>query len=127
MLNVVFLRGRLTRDPELRTTQAGLAVTNFGLAVQRDYSEVTDFLEIVAWRKTAEFIAKYFRKGQQILIRGMLQTREYTDNDGKNRKAYEVIAEHAEFVDKKPANEVEEKKEVTQDDFAVSDDEELPF
>lgn len=133
MLNVIFLRGRLTRDPELRRTQSAHAVTNFGLAVQRDYSDETDFFEVVAWRRTAEFISRFFKKGQQILIHGALHTRTYTDDNGNKRKVYEVIADHAEFVDSKvnennePTDEGETEETVTQDDFVLIDDGELPF
>lgn len=89
MFNLVVLTGRLTADPELKTTQSGISVTSFSVAVNRPYRTVeeqqTDFINVVAWRKTAEFIAKYFKKGNMIGIEGSIQTRKYTDKNGNNR------------------------------------------
>ncbi len=105
MFNLVVLTGRLTADPELKTTPNGVSVTTFSIAVSRRYraGEETqaDFINIVAWRQTAEFITKYFKKGSMIGIEGSIQTRRYTDKDGKNRTAFEVIANNAQFVEAK--------------------------
>ncbi len=105
MFNLVVLTGRLTADPELKTTQNGVSVTTFSIAVSRRYrageENQADFINIVAWRQTAEFITKYFKKGSMIGIEGSIQTRRYTDKDGKNRTAFEVIANNAQFVESK--------------------------
>ena len=95
--------GRLTRDPELRRTQSGTAVTSFSLAVDRDYKsqsgeKETDFIDVVAWRSTAEFVSKYFQKGSLIAIEGSLQTRQYQDKNGNNRTAVEVVANNVNFA-----------------------------
>lgn len=105
MFNLVVLTGRLTADPELKTTPNGVSVTTFSIAVSRRYraGEETqaDFINIVAWRQTAEFITKYFKKGSMIGIEGSIQTRRYTDKEGKNRTAFEVVANNAQFVETK--------------------------
>ena len=99
MLNVVVLTGRLTKDPELKTTPSGVYVVSFSIAVERRYrsgeDRQADFINIVAWRKTAEFISKYFKKGQMIAVEGTLQSRRYQDRDGNNRTAVEVVANNA--------------------------------
>ena len=97
-MNSICLLGRLTADPELRTTQTGISVTNFTVAVDRSYTpkgqeKQADFIPAQAWRHTAEFLCKYFRKGQRIALTGSLQTRSYTDRDGNKRTAYEVVAD----------------------------------
>ena len=99
MLNKVFIMGRLTRDPELRRTQSGTAVTSFSLAVDRDFKsqsgeKETDFIDVVAWRSTAEFVAKYFSKGRMAVVEGRLQIRDWKDKDGNNRRSAEVIADN---------------------------------
>ena len=100
--------GRLTADPELKTTQSGISVTSFSVAVNRPYrtgeEQQTDFINVVAWRKTAEFIAKYFKKGNMIGIEGSIQTRKYTDRDGNSRVAFEVLASNVQFVESKRSN-----------------------
>ena len=106
MLNKIFLMGRLTRDPELRRTQSGTAVTSFSLAVDRDYKsqsgeKETDFIDVVAWRSTAEFVAKYFTKGRMAVVEGRLQIREWKDKDGNNRRSAEVVADNIYFGDSK--------------------------
>ena len=106
MLNVIVLIGRLTADPEQRYTPSNVPVTTFTIAVNRSYvkqgaERQTDFIDVVAWRTTAEFVCRYFKKGQQIAVQGSLQTRSYTDNQGNKRKAYEVIADNVHFVDAK--------------------------
>lgn len=105
MFNLVVLTGRLTADPELKYTQNNTPVTSFSIAVNRRYKageeQQADFINIVAWRQTAEFITKYFQKGTMIGIEGSIQTRRYTDNEGKNRTAFEVIANNVQFVESK--------------------------
>lgn len=105
-MNTITLMGRLTVQPELRHTQNQVAVTSFTLAVDRIYTpkgqeKQTDFINIVAWRQTAEFVAKHFTKGQKIALVGSLQSRKYTDKEGNNRTAFEVIADNVYFADSK--------------------------
>ena len=104
MLNKIYLMGRLTRDPELRRTQSGTAVASFSLAVDRDYKtqngeKETDFIDIVAWRNTAEFISKYFTKGRMAVVEGRLQIREWKDKEGNRRRSAEVVADNVYFGD----------------------------
>ena len=106
MFNLVVLTGRLTADPELRYTGNNTPVTSFSIAVSRRYKAgeqaEADFINIVAWRQTAEFVTKYFQKGSMIGIEGSIQTRRYTDKEtGKNRTAFEVIANNVQFVESK--------------------------
>ena len=105
MLNKIILMGRLTRDPELRSTQSGISVTSFSLAVERDFGRgeerQTDFFDVVAWRSTAEFVQKYFRKGQLVAVEGRLQTRKWEDRDGNKRTSYEVVADNVYFAERK--------------------------
>ena len=107
MFNVVILSGRLTSDPELKTTPSGVYVCSFTIAVERKYKQgedrQADFINIVAWRHTAEFIAKYFQKGSMIGIEGSAQTRKYQDKDGNNRTAFEVVASNVHFMESKKA------------------------
>ena len=104
MLNKIFIMGRLTRDPELRRTQSGTAVTSFSLAVDRDYKsqsgeKETDFIDVVAWRSTAEFVSKYFTKGRMAVVEGRLQIRDWKDKEGNNRRSAEVVADNVYFGD----------------------------
>ena len=107
MLNHIVLMGRLTRDPELRRTGSGIAVASFTIAVDRDFSgkdsgeKETDFIDIVAWRQTGEFVSKYFTKGRMAVISGRLQIRNWTDKEGNKRKSAEVVADHVYFGDSK--------------------------
>ena len=107
MLNKIFLMGRLTRDPEMRHTQNGTAVASFSIAVDRDFKDkqsgekVTDFVDIVAWRSTAEFVDKYFSKGRMAVVEGRLQIRDWTDKDGNKRRSAEVVADSIYFGDSK--------------------------
>jgi len=105
MFNLVVLTGRLTADPELKTTPNGVPVTSFSIAVNRNYrageEQQTDFINIVAWRQRAEFITKYFTKGSMIGIEGSIQTRRYQDKNGNNRTAFEVVANNVQFVESK--------------------------
>ncbi|MBO5747099.1 MAG: single-stranded DNA-binding protein [Clostridia bacterium] len=104
-MNVVVLVGRLTDNPELRRTNSDIAVTRFSIAVDRAYrsgeERQADFINIVAWRQTAEFITKYFTKGQRIGIEGSLRMNRFTDKDGNNRTTYEVVVNNAHFVENK--------------------------
>jgi single-strand DNA-binding protein len=103
--------GRLTRDPELQHTQTGTAVSSFTLAVDRGFAakdggeRQTDFIDIVAWRNTAEFVSKYFTKGQMAAVVGRLQLRDWTDKDGNKRRSAEVIADNVYFTDSKKSRE----------------------
>ena len=107
MLNRIIIMGRLVRDPELRTTQTGIPVTSFTLAVDRDYKnrdsgeKSTDFIDVVAWRQTAEFICKYFAKGRMAVAEGRLQIRDWKDREGNNRRSAEVVADNVYFGDSK--------------------------
>ena len=108
MLNKTILMGRLVRDPELRHTQSNLAVTSFTLAVDRDVKKEgqrdTDFIDCVSWDKKAEFVSKYFHKGQLVAVVGKLQTRKWKDNEGKTRVAFEVVADEVHFAEGKRDN-----------------------
>ena len=106
MLNNAVLMGRLTADPELRHTPNNIPVTRFALAVDRSYvpqggERQADFIDIVAWRKTAEFVSKYFRKGLLVAVQGTIQTRSYTDSQGIKRKAFEIVADNVYFAEPK--------------------------
>ena len=105
MLNSVIIMGRLTADPELRTTTSGLSVTSFTVAVDRNYKSgderQTDFINCVAWRATADFVTRYFRKGQMIAVQGSLQVRNYEDKNGNKRTAYDVVADNISFCGSK--------------------------
>lgn len=106
MLNHIVLMGRLTRDPELRHTGSGIAVASFALAVDRDFKsqdgeKETDFIDIVAWRSTAEFVCRYFRKGLLVAVQGSIQTRSYQDKEGNKRKAFEIVADNVHFAESK--------------------------
>ena len=108
MLNHIVLMGRLTRDPELRRTGSGIPVASFSLAVDRDFGsnretgeKETDFIDIVAWRSTAEFVSKYFTKGRMAVVSGRLQIRAWQDKDGNKRRSAEVVADNVYFGDSK--------------------------
>lgn len=107
MLNHIVLMGRLTRDPELRRTGTGVAVVTFSLAVDRDFANSatgereTDFIDIVAWRSTAEFVSKYFTQGRMAVVSGRLQIRNWTDKEGNKRRSAEVVADNVYFGDSK--------------------------
>lgn len=107
MLNHIVLMGRLTRDPELRRTGSGVSVASFSLAVDRDFGKTesgekeTDFIDIVAWRSTADFVSKYFSKGRMAVVSGRLQIRNWNDKDGNKRRTAEVVADNVYFGDSK--------------------------
>ena len=139
MLNSVVIMGRLTSDPSMKSTPNGTPVASFRIAVDRTFQpkgqeKQTDFIDIVAWRNTAEFIGKYFRKGSMIVIQGSLQTRQYTMKDGSKRTAVEVIANEVFFGESKrdneqPAQSYSKKADVElPSDFEeITGDDELPF
>ena len=141
MLNKIILMGRLTRDPELRRTQSGTAVASFTLAVDRDYKpqdgeRETDFIDIVAWRGTGEFVSKYFTKGRMAVVEGRLQVRDWKDKDGNKRRSTEVIADNVYFADSKRSESNDNQKENfnalsgrLNDDFVPisEEDGEIPF
>lgn len=132
MLNRSVLMGRLVADPELRNTQNGVSVVQFRLAVDRDYTpkgqeKQTDFINVAAWRGTAEFIAKHFEKGQLIALAGSIQTRSYTDNQGNKRSVTEVIADQVYFCGGKNDNKKTEPSFDENDFEEISTDSDLPF
>ena len=141
MFNLVVLTGRLTADPELKTTQNGNSVTSFSIAVNRRFNrsaeeQQTDFINIVVWGQSAEFVSKYFKKGSMIGIEGRIQTRKYTDKNGNSRTAFEVVANNVQFVESKRDSAPSDSEESASfsnagaNEFAdlgsVSDDD-LPF
>ena len=106
MLNIAAIMGRLTADPELKHTQNSLAFVRFSVAVDRSYAKAgterqTDFIDVVAWRGTAEFVSKYFRKGQMIAVNGAIQTGSYTDSNGVKRRTFEIVADNVSFTESK--------------------------
>ena len=131
MLNTITIMGRLTRDPELRRTSSGVAVASFTLACERDFAaqgadKETDFVDIVAWRSTAEFVSKYFTKGRMAVVSGRLQIRNWQDKEGNKRRSAEILADHIYFGEgKKDGAETYEPQggfsEIT------GDDPDLPF
>ena len=140
MLNKIFLQGRLCKDPELRHTQSGTAVASFSLAVDRDFKDrntgekATDFIDIVAWRQTAEFVSRYFTKGRMAVVEGRLQLRDWTDRDGNKRRAAEVVADNVYFGDSKRDSDhldklADDATPVSEPSFQEMDDDpsELPF
>ena len=127
-MNKVVLMGRLTKEPEMRATQSNTAVCSFSLAVNRRFKQEgqpdADFINVVAWAKTAEFVSKYFTKGQQVAVIGRIQTRNYDDKDGKKVFVTEVVAEEVYFADSKK----EQSNATTSAGFmAVEGDNDLPF
>ena len=138
MLNRVLIMGRLGRDPELRRTQSGTAVASFSLAVDRGFKDkstgekTTDWIEVVAWRQTGEFVSRYFTKGRMAVVEGRLQVREWTDKDGNKRRTTEVVADSVYFGDSKAAsgrNEYEANAQEPGEFREMGDDEggTLPF
>lgn len=151
MLNHIVLMGRLTRDPELRRTGSGIPVTSFTLACDRDFAakwqeKETDFVDVVVWRNTAEFVAKYFAKGRMAVVSGRLQIRVWTDKDGNKRRNAEILADSVYFGDSKQDSGQKQQPapayppqyggydypspaQVSDQEYALLDgeDEELPF
>ena len=119
MLNRIILMGRLAADPELRTTPNGVSVASFRIGVTRDYNrDQTDWINIVAWRQTAEFVSKYFFKGNMIALEGSLQSRQYQDRDGNNRTAIEIVANNANFVGSKGSGNSGSSSPAPQQEYA---------
>ncbi len=144
MLNCIVLMGRLVADPELRTTTTGKSVCSFRIAVDRGYVKAgeerkADFIPVVAWEGTANFVSRYFSKGSMIAVQGQLQSRQYEDNSGAKRTAYEVIAREVSFCGSKaetgtntafaaPAQAAPAYQTAVPGDFEeITDDEDLPF
>ncbi len=131
MLNIAAIMGRLTADPEIRTTPSGVSVCRFTLAVDRNYAKAgterqTDFINCVAWRNTAEFINRYFVKGQMMAVDGSIQTGSYTDSNGNKRYTFDVVVANANFTgDKRNENKSTDSDDYTSIDIPVDDD--LPF
>ena len=129
--NQITIAGRLTADPELKQTQSGISVTSFTVAVNRRAKKgeeaVADFLPCVAWRQTAEFITKFFRKGSAICVTGSLQTRKWQDQNGNNRIAFEILANEALFVENKDNNAPQAGGAPANETFEPVDDDSLPF
>jgi len=147
-MNQIVIMGRMTRDPELRQTPNGVPVASFTLAVDRGFTprdgseRQADFIDVVAWRNTAEFVSKYFVKGQMAAVTGRLQIRDWTDKDGNKRRSAEVVAENIYFTESKKSREASFGPVESRDDFSLSfsapvessdfaeldmDDGELPF
>ena len=132
MLNKTILTGRFTAKPELKTTTSGVSVTQFSLAVQRNYKDAsgdypTDFLNCVAWRNQAEFITRFFDKGQLITVVGSLTSRRYEDNNGNKRTAFEVVVDEALFAESKGEAKPTPSFNATAEEFEEVTDDELPF
>lgn len=138
MLNHITVMGRLTKDPELRYTQSGIPVVSFTVAVDRDFSgkdgseKETDFIDCVAWRNTAKFVADYFTKGRMAVVSGRLQIRGWTDRDGNKRKTAEIVADNVYFGDSKNSKSGDSKNSSSGDSHGgyspMTDPErELPF
>ena len=147
MFNLVVLSGRITAEPELKNTSNGVPVCNFSIAVERRYKQgeerQADFINVVAWRNSAEFVCKYFNKGSMIGIEGAIQTRKYQDKEGNNRTAFEVVANNVQFIESKrpqtneegnslstpendPLPEIKERLEGFES-LGVATDDDLPF
>ena len=143
MLNTAILMGRLTADPELKTTQNGVSVTSFCVAVDRRFQrqgeeKQTDFINVVAWRQTADFVSRYFHKGSMIAVQGSIQTRNYEDKNGNKRTAVEIVADNVSFCGSKsesdgqqtqnPQNTPRPSVNTTNDDFTpLNTDNDFPF
>ena len=141
MLNKIIIMGRLTHDPELRRTGSGTAVTSFSLACDRDFKsqsgeKETDFIDVVAWKNTAEFVSKYFSKGRMAVVEGRLQIRDWTDKSGNKRITAEIVADNVYFADSKRSESNDNQKEnfnalsgrVSDDFVPISEEDgELPF
>ena len=146
MVNCAVIMGRLVADPELRTTGSGISVTSFTVAVDRRFNRQgeerqADFIDVIAWRQTAEFICKYFRKGSMIAIQGYIQTRMYEDKNGNKRKAVELVADNVSFCGSKndsgssyprndgfaPAQPAPSYATADESDFKEIPEDDLPF
>ena len=127
MLNHIVIMGRLTKEPELRMTQQQTAVTSFTIACERDYQsgeKQTDFIDCVAWRHTAEFVSKYFHKGQLCALSGRLQSRKWEDRDNNKRTSWEIVVDNVYFAESKQNSDSKQTFVEVDDDF---EDGEIPF
>lgn len=122
MINTVALTGRLTFNPELKSTANGVSVMSFSIANDKKYSEGANFIPCVAWRQTAEFISRYFHKGDMVGIEGELQTRNYTDRDGNSRTAVEVVVSNVSFCERKSSGQSQEQPAPSYNDYEPIDD-----
>lgn len=143
MLNFIIVHGRLAKDPEARTTQSGVSVCNFTVAVDRSHTKgeekQTDFIDVVAWRGLSDLISKYFVKGKEIIVQGSLQSRRWQDGDGKNRVSWEILADSVDFCGTKSSGGCENTEPNVNDDTftgsanvtnltdVIETDEDLPF
>lgn len=146
MLNCAVIMGRLTADPELRTTASGISVTSFSVAVDRSFVRAgeerqTDFINVVAWRQTADFVTRFFRKGSMIAVQGSIQTRNYEDKNGNKRTAFEIVADNVSFCGSKAESGTAARNDMpassqpapsfasgNMGDFSdIQEDDELPF
>lgn len=132
MLNTITIMGRMTRDPELRRTESGIAVASFAVACERDYApqggeKETDFIDVVCWRSSAEFVEKYFTKGRMAVVTGRLQIRGWTDKEGNKRRSAEILADHVYFGDSKRDGDPQEAKSDFTEIANDEEDGELPF
>lgn len=132
MLNHITIMGRMTRDPELRRTNSGTAVTSFTIAVDRDYApkgqaRETDFIDCVAWRNTGEFVSKYFAKGRMAIVSGRLQMRSWTDKDGNKRRTAEVLADSVYFGDSKKGDNAPSTTDEPYQDFCTIHHDDVDF
>lgn len=135
MINLIILHGRLTRDPELRRTASGVSVASVTLAVDRDFTEAngtrqTDFIDLVAWRQTAERLCKFFSKGREAAVTGRLQMRTWTDKEGQKRISAEVVVDRIDFCGPKDAQrQIDAAPAPAPSEFAMLEDEdgEIPF
>jgi single-strand DNA-binding protein len=132
MLNRIIVMGRITRDPELRRTNSGTAVASFTVAVDRDFKsqsgeKETDFIDIVVWRNTAEFVSKYFSKGRMAVVEGRLQLRDWTDKNGNKRRSAEIVADNVYFADSKRDGGDTAQSEPQGGFSEIADDGDLPF
>ena len=133
-MNIIAIKGRLVRDPEIRQTQSGVSVTNITVAVDRSYSaggeKQTDFFDCVFWRQGAEFVSKYFKKGKEIIVTGEMQSRKWQDKDGNNRISWEIQNAHAEFCGGKSDNSAVNTTVTNsnENDFSeIENPEDIPF
>ncbi len=135
MLNNIILQGRLTRSPEMKATASGISCATFTLACEQDYKNPngerdTDFFDVVAWRGTADFVQRHFSKGQMAVVKGRLQTRQWTAEDGSKRKTVQIVAENVYFCGKENANTsqaTEQPAAVEESGYTPVETEELPF
>ena len=126
-MNRINILGNITKDIELKETGSGIKYTRFNIAVNRNYKNEageydTDFFNVVAWRKTAEIISEYFKKGSRIAISGKLQTSKYTDKDGNERTSVEIVAEDIDFIDKKGEISTNEEDKTTEKEKSMDDE-----